>query len=207
MARRTFFSATMFFLLVLGGVSGFSQDIPNTPYFSNIASEVGIHEIPAGRAVWTDIDGNGYPDVVLEKYMVFRSMSDPDLPGGRRFEDITGAGGLQVFRDGENGREERPVNVLIFGDVDNDGDQDAYSAVYCDFLKPKADPVTGDFMVDENGNVIFEVPDQGWRSEIFINNGLGRFEILEDSGVDSNPATTCAAAFLDCDKDGMLDLF
>ena len=205
MKFRIFFPLFFTFLLIVGTSMSNADEI--SPFFTNVASESGIREIPAVRAVWSDIDGNGWPDIILEKYMVFRSVADQDAPGGRRFVDITGASGLQIFRDGENGQEERPANVLIFGDVDNDGDQDAYSAVYCDFLKPRTDPETGDFMVDENGNVVYEVPDHGWRSEIFINNGLGRFRILEDSGVDQNPATTCAAVFLDCNKDGLLDLF
>ena len=207
MVSPRFFRLAISVSCLLSFNTSYADDITGSPYFTNIASETGIHEISVVRAVWTDINSDGWPDAVLEKYRVFRSMYDPDIPGGRRFEEITGAGGLQVFRDGENGEEERPANVLIFGDIDNDGDQDAYSAVYCDFLKPKSDPETGDFMVDEYGMVVYENPDHGWRSEIFINNGLGRFEILEASGVDENPATTCAAAFLDCDKDGNLDLF
>ncbi len=188
-------------------ISASAQESTDSPFFINIAPDIGLGEIPVVRVVWADVDSDGWLDAVLGKYRVFHSLRDPGRPGGRRFEEITGACGLQLTRMGEDGEETRPVNALIFSDVDNDGDQDVYSAVYCDFLKPESDPDTDDFMIDEHGEVVYANPDHGWRSEIFINNGIGRFTRLHNSGVDMYPATTCAAAFLDCDKDGFIDLF
>jgi len=206
---RTFIPAILIILCLLQAVpSATASETDSSPFFVNIAPENGIGEIPVVRVVWTDIDSDGWPDAVLGKYRVFRSVRDSESPGGRRFVEITGASALEVSRIGEDGSDEkRPVNLLIFGDVDNDGDPDAYSAVYCDFLKPASDPDTGAMMVDENGEVVYQNPDHGWRSEIFINNGLGRFTIHEGSGVGLNPATTCAAGFIDCNADGYLDLF
>jgi len=196
-------------ILIVGFLTSVASAQTETidPFFINIAPDIGLGDVPVVRVVWSDIDSNGWPDAVLGKYRVFRSLRASDNPGGRMFAEITGASGLQIVREGEEGEEVRPVNALIFGDVDNDGDQDAWSAVYCDFLKPASDPETGDFMLDDVGNIVYENPDHGWRSEIFINNGLGNFRVLEGSGVDEFPATTCAGTFLDCDKDGYIDLY
>ena len=193
----------MLLLMVRGAAAEPSRE---APYFLNIAPQAGLADVSAQRVVWVDLDGDGWLDCALNKTRVFHSIADPEKPGGRRFEDVTDTCGLNLTRAGENGDEQRPTNVLIFGDIDNDGDQDAYSAIYCDFLKPKADPETGDPLI-ENGRIVYEIPDNGWRSEIFLNDGRGHFTRLENSGVNRNPATTCAAAFLDCDKDGFLDLY
>jgi enediyne biosynthesis protein E4 len=189
-----------------------AQDAAGGSYFVNIAPAIGMGEIGAQRAVFVDLNSDGWLDAVLDKSRVFMSESDPGMPGGRKMVEATEGCGLNITREGAPGAdgvpvvETRPVNVLIFADIDNDGDKDAYSAVICDFLKPAVDQA-GNIQLDENGQVVYAVPDAGWRSEIFINDGTGHFTVKEGSGVDLNPATTYAGAFLDCDKDGMLDLF
>jgi hypothetical protein len=179
-------------------------DMVEEPWFANLALEVGLGPFAAIRANMTDLDGDGWLDCVLERDNVFLNRTDSNSPIGRHFAENTAQSGFILTN--ENG-EERKSNVVIFADVDNDGDQDAFSAVYCDFLKPKADEETGEQAKDEDGNIIYANPDHGFRSRIFLNKGNATFEPLYPSGFEDNPATSCAATFLDYDLDGNLDLF
>jgi len=112
-----------------------------------------------------DIDGDGFDDLLLtsgEGLRLFRC-----LPEGR-FEDVTEAAGL-------GGLEH--VNVGLFADFDNDGDQDLF---------------LGRFY---GANLLFQ------------NDGSGAFQdVTPDSGLGGDDMTAVACA-LDADGDGLLDLY
>lgn len=174
------------------------------PWFVNMAPDIGPGPFAAVRTNMTDLDGDGWLDCILDRDNVFMNIPDSDSPIGRTFVDTTAEAGLKFANDAG---EERKSNLILFADVDNDGDQDAFSAVYCDFLKPKKDIETGEAAVDDQGNPIYENPDHGFRSRIFLNNGDGTFDPLYPSGFEEDTATTCAATFIDYNLDGSLDLF
>jgi len=109
-------------------------------------------------------------------------LNKPKEGGGRKLVDSTEASGLMKAAGG------RFPNSFIFGDVDNDGDTDAFLCRSSDFEK------TGK-------------PDDGLRCEILLNDGKGCFKQVKDSGVNKLAETTYAACFLDYDNDGLLDLF
>ncbi len=179
-------------------------DTMPAPWFTNVAPDVGIGVFAAGRANMTDLNGDGWLDCILERDNVFISHEDSSSIIGRRFVNITDDAGLKITNDEG---VDRSSNLILFADVDNDGDQDAFSAVYCDFLNPQADKDSGEPAVDENGDIIYAHPDNGFRSAIFLNRGDATFEPLSNAGFEADPATTCAATFLDYDIDGDIDLF
>ena len=144
------------------------------------------------RVSVTDIDGDGWPDLLT------RNGGGPDdfaTDGGQRrwvlrntgqgtFEDVTEASGLFTGRlDGVSGS--RPAEVMMSGDVDNDGDLDVFTAL------TREDPYADSEM-----------------SELMLNDGSGVFSLCADSSwVADWLSVPVGATFVDADLDGALDIF
>jgi hypothetical protein len=144
----------------------------------------------------TDLEGDGWPDLVVR---VGGSAPDDFSEGGARrswvlrntgqgrFEDVTEASGLRALRNFGRAGLGRPGDVIVFGDVDNDGDLDAYTGLNTtsDALPPLLET-----------------------SEIMLNDGQGRFALgpprAELRRPDDVPS---GASFIDVDRDGVLDLW
>lgn len=139
-----------------------------------------------------DVDGDHWPDILMTRGSTTRD--DPAAPtsqyrlvlnrGGASYEDATFTSGLFTARDGTPGRA---TTFVVFGDVDNDGDRDALSAVN---------------QTVENYSTLEDT------TAVFLNDGTGRFSIGPDQSFSAevvDPIT--GAAFLDYDHDGLLDLF
>jgi len=131
----------------------------------------------AVRITVVDIDGDGWADLVPRygtKLFVYRNT------GKGAFEDVTAKAKLYAPRSGTT---QRKTDSVSFGDVDNDGDLDAYTGV---------------------------TSSTGGMSELMINNGDGTFKLgdnsspLRNTGRAENPA---GGAFTDFDLDGNLDLY
>jgi len=152
------------------------------------------------RVMLADLDGDGYPDLIVHGSSHLREdrlaaplrrlrwvlLNRPaaDGTGLRRFVDATTSSGYQTTRDAGEGRA---CSLAVAGDVDNDGDLDLFSGVYTESLA---------------------ADDPGDRSEVLLNRGDGTF-VLGPAGAAAGPGprATTAAAFLDFDRDGLLDLF
>jgi len=169
---------------------------PKPVSFSAATEELGLG--PDGlrmvgiMPVVVDLDGDRWPDLALTKASSERE--DPAAPrglyrllrntGGGGFEDWTWRSGLFVDRAGVQGRA---TSLLLFGDVDNDGDQDAFSGVSQSF---------------DNALSLQD------RSAIFLNQGDGTFVIGPAQPFTLGQYEPLASAtFLDADHDGRLDLF
>jgi hypothetical protein len=172
------------------------------PYFTNV-SDQWLGTVDGTRMVGNvlasvDLNEDGYPDLVAHNGDRYRDRLDADPPrrykrvlineaapgGGRRLVDFTDESGLTATRDAsELGRAS---GFAIFADVNNDGHLDAFTGT----------PVHGDY------------EDHGDRSEILLGAGDGTFTLAPQS--DTSPTgrmATHAAAFLDYDLDGNVDVF
>ena len=165
--------------------------------FRDASADWGIPDLGAEgvRISVTDIDGDGFPDIIARKA---GNKADELTPGGLRqtyllrntgtggFEDVTLASGILTSRALADDVG-HPNEVFAWADVDNDGDLDAYVGLNS----------TG--------------PDAlGETSELYLNNGTGHFTL----GPEDNPLRRAGAAdvpngasFVDVDRDGNVDLW
>ncbi len=158
-------------------------------------------KLRGNRLTVADLDGDQFPDLVVHAVssntrqlqqpdggarLVWQLMNRPGPDGHRRFVDETGNGLFQV-REG-SATQYRAAHLAVFGDVDNDGDLDAFSGTY-----------------DDPGKA-----DIGDRSELLLNDGQGRFTLAPPTPVRGSATErlpTTSATFTDADRDGKLDLF
>jgi hypothetical protein len=130
------------------------------------------------RLALVDLDGDGFDDLVAHSLLVNPMAGLPYThvvlrnQGDGTFEDFAAHSGLA----------EAQVAFFAFGDVDNDGDPDAFGGI--DLV---------DWQDHTHG--------------IWLNDGTGAFTRLPDAGVEDEPAYAAGAAFADLDGDAHLDLF
>jgi hypothetical protein len=162
-----------------------------------------MSDVRGGRVSTGDLDGDGYPDVVVHAVgnhnrpdltkppneWTYRVMMNRPAPGGgRRFEDHTLGSGYPALRVPETDRG-RSAQFAIFADLDDDGDLDVVSGTYADRDHPETDP--------------------GDRSEILLNDGHATFTLAPEGAIsgDGSPLPTTSATLLDHDRDGILDVY
>jgi hypothetical protein len=155
--------------------------------FRDVTEAAGLAEsstvgIPATGLASGDIDGDGFPDLLVTNAFgpgrLFRNRGDGS------FEDATAASGIAVA---ENARS------AAFADVDADGDLDFFVAVTGDYYSQMPDPA-------------FDAKD-GRRNVLYMNNGQGHFtDATEERGLGDETRWTLSALFQDYDQDGREDL-
>ena len=165
--------------------------LPEGGWFTDVTAEVGLADVEAIRVASADIDGDGHPDLVLHGMSSKRDSADAPqkrvfLNKAGRFEEITAESGLLDSRDGPG--TGRLSHFSVFADVDNDGDLDLFDAAY----------------IDTNTDAAAAKAD---RSEIYINDGKGRFTMADRSAPSKLALPTSGASFADYDRDGLVDLF
>ena len=154
----------------------------------------GLSGVQGVRLSVTDIDGDGWADLEVRRGSgAIDDFSSNDTRRtwlmrntGAGFEDVTQSSGILTRRvDAEGGR---PVEVVAWADVDNDGDLDLYTGLETD----DAETVGGE------------------TSELLLNDGDGHFVLaaaslaLRRADEVDMPA---GASFVDVDLDGVVDLW
>ena len=170
---------------------------PGMTAFREATAEWGLAElrVEGTRLSVTDIDGDGWADLEVRRGTL--GVEDFSSPEGRRtwllrntgdgrFEDVTERSGFLARRNAGGGG--RPVQIVAWADVDNDGDLDAYSGI----------------TTDDWEAVGME------SSELLLNDGSGRFTLTaEDNPVRwaEDVDMPAGASFADVDRDGFVDLW
>jgi hypothetical protein len=173
----------------------------SAPYlFSDVAEYVGLGGIEAKRVLWADLDGDSFPDCILDNRRVFLNRPARRWPG-RTFVEFTRASRIDEWVGHEEPRE--PA-CLQAADVDNDGDIDLFAGQYGDFDRPVVE--NDEIVLDDHGEPVKAVADNGKRHEILLNDGSGRFTARQAALEPNPPATTITALFFDADQDGCVDL-
>ncbi len=171
---------------------------PGMQAFRDATADWGLDKIDAEgqRISVADIDNDGWPDIIVRKV---GAVPDNGPSGGARsiwllrntghhsFEDVTYSSGIIQPRQPHSPEIGRPGDVVVFADVDNDGDLDAYQGLE----------------TDETASI-------GETSELMLNDGHGHFtlgpadsDIRRTDGLD-HPG---GASFTDFDHDGNIDLW
>ncbi|QDG51908.1 CRTAC1 family protein [Persicimonas caeni] len=170
---------------------------PGEQAFRDASSDWGLDGLAANgqRISVTDVDGDGWADLSVRRA---GGGKDDFSSGGERaswllrntgeggFEDVTKASGLVATRSGADANTGRKIDLIIWGDVDNDGDLDAYTA----FNKQNAqNEDTAEIMLNEgDGTFVFAAAD----------------DPVRNAGAIDSPG---GASFVDVDRDGALDLW
>lgn len=167
------------------------------PAFRDATDDWGLRAlgVEGVRLTVTDIDGDGWADLEVRRGRTgvddFAETTSRNTfllrnTGDGRFEDVTEASGILTRRQAEPGG--RPVQVVAWGDVDNDGDLDVYTGVSTEDLEAVGNET----------------------SELLLNDGAGVFTLTAASNglrrMDAVDAPA-GASFVDVDHDGLLDLW
>jgi hypothetical protein len=163
--------------------------------FTNVTAQTGLTDALGYRCSVGDINGDGYPDLLLHrssnfstgdvqnKQYVYLNVQDvPGDPTSRKYVDYTADSRVRWTRAGAASGHQS--DGVVLADVDDDGDLDAFFFVY----------------VHDN----FTLPG---KSDLMLNDGTGRFSYAPSSPFHTEPVrNTTDAVWLDFDNDGNVDL-
>jgi hypothetical protein len=179
----------------------------DSSWLEDVTMKVGLDNAHGARIVHADVNGDNYPDLLFgtgniqkNRYFLYLNVPNPDTdsPYKRIYIDVTESSNINVNRNSEE--YGRIVDCAAFADLDNDGDLDLVTSIYYHrweyYNSPEKDP--------------------GDRSEVLLNDGNGKFSLVENSGITDvylpemmtvGLTNTTGISFLDYDQDGNIDMY
>jgi hypothetical protein len=151
-----------------------SSGIQKNNFVASPATPIPIND--HSRLAFADLDGDGRDDIVAHSLF-------PNPQKGIPFEHLVYLNnGDKTFREVSDASGLRNVQAafFVFGDVDNDGDQDCFAGLDIDL--------------------------PGQTSSLYLNDGKGHFTKKASSGLES-AALSANGVFGDFNDDGKLDLY
>lgn len=198
------FTTLLLLLLAISFSNSYSQD---ATWFTDVTSEKGLGEATGSRLNVVDVNNDNYPDLLFGSsgagnghfnwFKLYLNVPDPNDPTKRTFIDFTEESNINANRDAE--RTGRNYDLAVMADINNDGFMDMVSSIYYhrwEYISAYADSID--------------------KSEVLLNDGTGRFILVDDNGLYNfqNHETygpglidACGLSFLDYDLDGNLDLY
>lgn len=161
---------------------------PGTAAFEDRTEAWGLAGLNANSFATGDLDGDGYADLIVSRGSIYDRVSGYVFMNrdGSRFEDHTAASRFHAVRGStETGRN---ASLVRLGDLDNDGDLDAFS---------------GTFIYKDATSTREVLPDG---AEILLNDGTGVFALGAASLRQQPDPLTSDGFFFDQNLDGRLDL-
>jgi hypothetical protein len=181
------------FMVITSYVTGsISIDVNSAPSFIDISTQSGItyqnyvvnpsYPIPINdhsRLAFVDINGDGWDDIVMHSLY-------PNLQRNISLEHlvfVNNKNGTFMHFSDTSGLRQVQAGFFLFGDIDNDGDQDVFAGL--------------------------DYPTEGLTNQILLNDGSGHFTMLPNAGIEGNTgnSTAASASFADFNNDGILDLY
>jgi len=180
-------------LFAFGGHPGLTEDAGTVRVgFTRFGSELGFGDFAITRTVWSDLNGDLWPDLIVHS-----AEGSPRGNAWVLWNDRRGSferPQSEPFRNRDPAvKEGRLISFVSTADVDNDGDQDLFTGTHYNWDQPKG-------------------PDGTWedRCELLLNDGKGGFAFVEaerNPWLQEKAKTTSAVTWLDYNLDGSLDLF
>jgi len=160
--------------------------LPASGHFVDATADMGLAGITGGRVTTADLDGDGLADLVIHDFGGKRAgLVKVFMNRGGKFVDETAKSGLLDSREASGSG--RLAHLTVFGDVDNDGDLDAFEGTYLDGKE--------------------EAAAKNDRNEVRLNDGKGHFTFGPEGDLQAERLPTTSASFLDADLDGNLDVY
>lgn len=167
----------------------------DTTWFANATAKAGLTGVKGFRINIADIDGDNYPDLLLENGLstrdkatkIYLNRQDPSSsdPRARTFVDVTAASGLFAHPAGDTSRV---IDIATMADLNNDGHMDIVTGTYFDRVEA------------------FAFPDD--RCEVMLGDGAGHFTLVPNNGLhELGLVNTAGFTFLDYNLDGKIDLY
>ena len=166
--------------LLLALASGTRSLAEEAPMFEDWTERAGLkgEEGPYG-VVFADLNNDGWPDAIVNGGKIFLNEK------GQKFVRVKDD---KAFAPDDKAVPPVPAHGLVVADANGDGNLDLF--------------VTFNLDPDADG-----FDKEGRRNELWLGDGKGGFALKANTGISTEPMTTCAGMFLDYDGDDKLDLF